>query len=158
MSFAVPHKHKKAVRFPFKMSNNTPETPNLSQRIGESGFVEELVNPSDTSATSRYPTVPSLFNSRTPVRDSLETESTQLEDETVDACLPYLNGNPYGFGLNSYGIPHLQRQKHVNFLKQALGKYPPKFVLMDASRAWIFYWAIAGLSMLGEDVSVYQER
>jgi protein farnesyltransferase subunit beta len=105
-----------------------------------------------------YPPTPALFSSYPPIKDELETDTSEAQDETVETCLPFLVGNPLNHELNSYGIPKLQRSLHIAFLRNMLGKYPGKFMAMDASRPWIFYWAIAGLAMLGVDVSEYRER
>jgi protein farnesyltransferase subunit beta len=95
---------------------------------------------------------------RVPIRDKLETDSSEVEAETLGVVLPFLEGNPNDFPLNDFGIPQLQRPKHVAFLKQALGSYPSQFAMMDASRPWLVYWSLQGLSALGEDILEYRER
>lgn len=104
--------------------------------------------------------VPSLFTTLPPLRDLLNTDSSAAQDETVQACLPYLkNEDGYNGGLlNEYGLPPLDREAHAEFLHGSLGAFPAKFVGIDASRPWMVYWALCGLQLLGEDISVYRER
>ena len=106
--------------------------------------------------------VPGLFTSLPPVRDSLSTESSILQDLTVEECLPFLDGTEHldqsPLNFNSYGVPRLQRERHISYFHDCMKKLPSKFVAYDASRPWIVYWALTGLSMLGEDVSSYEER
>ncbi|KND88124.1 Protein farnesyltransferase subunit beta [Tolypocladium ophioglossoides CBS 100239] len=104
------------------------------------------------------PSVPGLFTTNPPIRDALETESSQLQDETIEECLPFLltgEGHDYR---NAHGIPHLYRDRHVQFLRKQLGNLPSMFKSADPSRPWIFYWCLAGLSLLGEDVGSYRSR
>jgi protein farnesyltransferase subunit beta len=99
-----------------------------------------------------------LESVRIPIRDSLQTDTSEEQDETLEFVLPYLEGNPNDYPLNIFGIPQLQREKHVAFLKQALGDYPSGFAMLDASRPWLVYWSLQGLSALGYDISEYRER
>lgn len=93
-----------------------------------------------------------------PVRDTLETETSEVQDETLETVLPFLQGNPNDFQLNTFGLPKLQREKHVAFLKQCLGNYPAQMAAMDAARPWLVYWSLQGLTALGYDISEYRER
>lgn len=99
-----------------------------------------------------------------PLRDDLETETSHAQDAVVRLCLPLLAADGDGHATGSakdghgQGLPRLQREKHVNFLKHTLGQLPPGFVAVDASRPWMLYWALMGLHLLGEDVSCYRER
>ena len=113
---------------------------------------------SDTS----QPDVPWLFTSTPLIKDHLVTETSILQNSTVAGCLPFLVGtaNP-GTSLlefNAHGLPYLERQIHIEFLLASLEKLPSGFVPYDASRPWIVYWALTGLSLLGKDISPYQER
>ena len=54
--------------------------------------------------------------------------------------------------------PKLNRKAHVNFLRSKLGSYPWYYAAMDASRPWVFYWALNGLALMGRDISEYTER
>jgi len=130
----------------------------------EEGSYEEVTmaepvisQPPSSSRNDQFTCLPPLFESPIP-EDSYETETSQVQAETLEAILPFLTGNPNKFELNSYGIPKLQREKHVRFLEDALGDYPPHFAAMDASRPWMLYWSLQGLTVLGEDVSEYRER
>lgn len=101
--------------------------------------------------------IPSLFTSGPLIRDVLETESSQLQDETVDECLPFLTAEGHDYR-NAHGVPHLYRDRHVKFLHKQLGTLPSMFKSADPSRPWIFYWCLAGLSLLGHDVKSYRSR
>ena len=104
------------------------------------------------------PTVPELFTSLPPIWDRLRTESSAVQDETVEECLPFLKGDaPEGYR-NAHGLPHLDRVRHSRFLHRQLGDLPGAFTSADPSRPWFFYWCLAGLSLLGEDVASYRER
>lgn len=71
--------------------------------------------------------------------------------------MPFLTGYAQD-SCNIHGIPPLHRDRHVKFLHKQLGELPPMFKSADPSRPWIFYWCLAGLSLLGEDVAVYRSR
>ncbi|KIW89170.1 uncharacterized protein Z519_10022 [Cladophialophora bantiana CBS 173.52] len=106
--------------------------------------------------------IPPYFRQPPPLLDTLETETSTVQNETVNECLPLLNGindpsrGPFDF--NEFGLPCLEREAHIGFLKQSLDEYPAPFVGIDASRPWMVYWALVGLYMLGEDVSVFRAR
>lgn len=99
--------------------------------------------------------VPDLFTSLPPVRDELQSATTVSQDDTVALCLPFLSGDRSG-GCNDYGVPRLDRERHVRFLHKQLGNHPAPFVAADASRPWFLFWSLNGLSLLGEDVSSYR--
>ncbi|CAG9943834.1 unnamed protein product [Clonostachys rosea f. rosea IK726] len=101
--------------------------------------------------------IPALFTSAPPIRDSLTTQTSESQDETVKVCLPFLSGQEPGTR-NDYGIPHLSRDRHIKFLQTQLGELPGAFKAMDPGRPWIFYWCLAALTLLGEDVVSYRER
>ena len=75
----------------------------------------------------------------------------------MDECLPFLTGEELG-RKNSHGIPSLDRERHLKFLRKQLGDLPAGFMAADASRPWFFYWCLAAMSLLGEDVAPYRER
>lgn len=99
--------------------------------------------------------IPDLFTSQPPVKDGLRTTTSTDQDETVDLCLPFLSGEANG-ETNAHGIPHLDRERHIRFLRRQLGKLPAPFVAADASRPWYLYWCLNALRLLGEDVSSYR--
>ena len=106
--------------------------------------------------------VPGLFTSLPPIRDLLKTDSSNAQDFVLQDCLPLLAGTnaaggPPG-GVNEHGVPRLDRESHVEFLHDTLGALPAGFVMADASRPWMLYWALTALHLLGEDVSQYRER
>jgi protein farnesyltransferase subunit beta len=100
---------------------------------------------------------PSIFTSSPPIIDALITESARKRHDTIEQCLPYLRGAPKDSPRsNSLNVPKLEREKHVAFLKAAL--LDAKFMGYDASRPWVVYWSLCGLSLLGEEVAIYQEK
>ncbi|KAF1967714.1 terpenoid cyclases/Protein prenyltransferase [Bimuria novae-zelandiae CBS 107.79] len=156
------------------MASSRPEpsqSPSPSSRLEEilddtTSRIEEL---SDSEEEEEYEDVETLTKEqlanmaylesvKIPITDKLETESSKVQNETLEQVLPFLEGNPNNFPLNSFGIPELQKQLHVKFLKKALGDYPSPFEMMDASRPWIVYWSLQGLSALGYDISEFRER
>ncbi|KAK3316279.1 terpenoid cyclases/protein prenyltransferase alpha-alpha toroid [Apodospora peruviana] len=148
-------------------SSATPASPsfnsNRSNESGDSnndddGFVDEeiITHGADTGFPSFM--IPDVFTQGPPVRDALVTDTSRLQDKTVDTCLPYLSadhGDPSAY--NMHGVRSLDREKHVRFLHGSLGRLSGRFVAADASRPWYLYWSLAGLAMLGEDVSGYRE-
>ena len=106
--------------------------------------------------------IPEYLTTLPPIKDALQTESSLLQDKTVQACLPLLAGRRGSSkGLmqkQSSAWPRLEREKHVKFLGLWLEEFDADFVGYDASRPWIVYWALTGLCLLGEDVTKYRER
>ena len=113
-------------------------------------------------APGNRPPVPDLYTSLPPIRDLLETETSVSQDSTVQECLPFLAGlEACGrslFDYNEHGLPRLDREKHIRYLHDTFERLPAGFVAYDASRPWLLYWALAGLSTLGEDVEQYRQR
>lgn len=156
------------------ISSTSPEDQNTqtapSARLQEILDIEDRIEElSDSSADSLYEDMGTatleeqahiayLNAVRVPIHDALRTETSETQEETLEVVMPFLEGNPNNFPLNMFGIPALQREKHVSFLKQALGDYPGGFALLDASRPWLVYWSLQGLNALGHDTSVYSER
>lgn len=139
------------VLFPHSNSNsNTKPKPKPNTRMAS---VETAPQP----GVQLEPSIPQLFTTDPPIRDSLPTESSRLQDNTIDEVLPYLKGEEYE-QCNSHGLPHLDRRRHVNFLHKQLGKLPAAFTSADPSRPWFFYWCLSALVLLGEDVEAYRER
>lgn len=131
-------------------------TPQSTEESWESNGWEEQHDPVTMAAAT---IIPSLFTSWPLIRDPLETDTSQIQDETVEDVLPFLSGTSQEFtSYNLHGIPHLDRERHIRFLHKSLGDLPAPFVAADAARPWFFYWAICALSTLGEDVSSYRER
>ncbi|KAL2176164.1 terpenoid cyclases/protein prenyltransferase alpha-alpha toroid [Thermothelomyces heterothallicus CBS 202.75] len=101
--------------------------------------------------------IPDLFTKFPPVRDPLVTATSTVQDETIEACLPFLSGEDEKLQYNEHGVPRLDRDRHVRFLHQCLGRLPGRFVAADASRPWFLYWCLSALTMLGEDVASYRD-
>ncbi|RAH85660.1 beta subunit of farnesyltransferase [Aspergillus japonicus CBS 114.51] len=106
------------------------------------------------------PGVPDLFTAPPLLLDALVTETSEVQAETVNKCLPFLKGihSTQNGPFNRFGVPALMRDEHVAYLFDSLEDYPEGFVAMDASRPWLVYWALAALSLLGEDISRVRER
>lgn len=106
------------------------------------------------------PPVPALFTTPPPIRDDLITKSSTDQDETMEQCLPYLAGTADPdktlFDFSPAGVPRLEREEHVQFLRAAVQN--ARYIPYDAQRPWCVYWALTGLSLLGQDVSEYQQR
>ncbi|RAL60201.1 hypothetical protein DID88_000822 [Monilinia fructigena] len=99
-----------------------------------------------------------VYGSSRPITEEPFTQTSHLQDQTIEECLPFLSGTEAGLTYNPYGVPHLNRKKHIQFLHKQLQKLPSAYVAADASRPWMFYWALAGLSTLGQDISPYREK
>ncbi|KAI1004342.1 Protein farnesyltransferase subunit beta [Podosphaera aphanis] len=100
---------------------------------------------------------PDLFTSLPPLYDPLPTETSEKQYETIHECLPFLSCQESGLLYNENGVQNLDRDRHISFLHKSLKRLPAQYVVADASRPWIFYWALNGLAMMGEDVSQYRE-
>ncbi|KAG4034023.1 hypothetical protein MFRU_003g00020 [Monilinia fructicola] len=126
----------------------------------EAEFDEDIVYGSSQPITEEpfVSMIPDTFKEYPPLREPLQTQTSRLQDKTIEECLPFLSGTEAGLTYNPYGVPHLNRKKHVQFLHKQLQKLPSAFVAADASRPWMFYWALAGLSTLGQDISSYREK
>ena len=126
----------------------------------EDSGAEETELAQGLSQTSLLPVVPSLFTSAPLLQDSLQTETSLHQESTITECLPFLTRRAARSDdeIGTSGVPRLKRQLHVNFLIHSLEEKPSVYVGFDASRPWIVYWALAGLCLLGEDVTPYRER
>jgi protein farnesyltransferase subunit beta len=106
--------------------------------------------------------VADTFTSFRPIRDHWQTKTSILQDETMEECLPFLAGVEDSLhdsaGCKPRGIPKLQRERHVEFLRRSLKTLRADYVGYDASRPWILYWVLAGFALLGEDLQQYKER
>jgi protein farnesyltransferase subunit beta len=168
-----------------KLANHTPVSPqallknfmesvNMSQAGEVSDEFQELVSNDDSAdyiyserkvpygAQEDRPLVPDLFTSPPPIQDFLKTETSVRQDYTVQECLPFLAGlEDCGRSLsdyNEFGVPRLDRDRHIRYLHDSFDELPARFVAFDASRPWLLYWALTGLSILGEEVKQYRQR
>jgi protein farnesyltransferase subunit beta len=99
-----------------------------------------------------------LESVRIPIKDSLVTQTSVVDEETAQVILPYLEGNPNDFSLNAFGIPKLQRERHEKMLHFIIGDKPAGAAVLDAARPWLVYWSLQSMTALGIDVSGYQRR
>lgn len=111
----------------------------------------------DLADFSLKPKTPALYSHLPPLVDTLKTKTSEDQQETVKSILPYHTSNPTGFDLNSHGVPHLVRKKHLEYAEDGLTEYPAQFVVIDASRPWIPYWSLFAISVLGGDTSKFRE-
>ncbi|KAI1337033.1 terpenoid cyclases/Protein prenyltransferase [Xylariaceae sp. FL0016] len=136
-------------------STKIPLGRHTSMTQADEEVISIMASESALSAT-HLPMVPDIFTADPPVRDSKFTSTSYLQDETIDECRPYLAAEIPGLAYNHYGVPHLDRQRHIRFLQRNLGNLPSPFIAADASRPWFFYWCLNGMSLLGADVSSYR--
>lgn len=129
-----------------------------ADRIQELSDSENEYEDMGTATQEEQLNIAYLESVRIPVQDTFKTASSEVQDETLEVVLPFLESNPNDFPLNLFGLPRLQRAKHIAFLKMALGDLPSQFAMMDASRPWLVYWSLQGLVTLGVDISSYRER
>ena len=152
--------------------SKTMEGNDSSSTVEDIELLSENVHGEDTMDDVDYPTIsnaaqsskndniPPLFTCLPSIRDDLTTTSSIIQDETVQICLPFLAGNadPHKspFDFSAHGVARLERDDHVRFLTDAL--HNARYTAYDAQRPWCIYWALTGLSLLGEDVARYQQR
>lgn len=105
-----------------------------------------------STSTLLHPSIPSVFTHPPPITDALETQTSSLQTSTIAECLPFLRAPSPPF--NAHGVPPLDRPRHIAFLHHTLRALPAPYVAADASRPWMFYWALAGLSALGDGEGV----
>ena len=137
------------------------EESNMSDEEAAEATVEEFSTRHNAAeANGDAPAVPALFTSPPPIRDELITTSSEDQDETVHQCLPYLAGvadpRKTYFDFSAHGVARLEREDHVRFLTGALQN--ARYIAYDAQRPWCVYWALTGLSLLGEDLEKYRQR
>lgn len=151
-------KHRRKVRFPF--TNLPAQKSSPARTVSRKPKVSKPAEIMTSSQEAPRPGIPALFTQSPPIRDPLVTETIDLQDATLEKCLPFLKGvhssqmEPF----NAFGVPALQRDEHVAYLYDSLEDYPSGFVAMDASRPWMVYWALTGLTLLGEDVTRVRKR
>ena len=92
----------------------------------------------------------SMWTSHPQIQDFWATETSATQDETVELVLQCFD--------EEGDLPSLDVESHVQFLHQCLQTMPGQMVGLDASRPWQLYWTLAGLSVLGEDISQYRSR
>ncbi|EDQ86216.1 uncharacterized protein MONBRDRAFT_33884 [Monosiga brevicollis MX1] len=76
-----------------------------------------------------------------------EAVETQLEDECFRPVLADPEVQPR-LSLQSEWLM-LDRRRHIGFLRSGLGQLGSGYQCLDASRPWIIYWCLHGLSLLG---------
>lgn len=181
MSPIIAGRHRRKVRFPAanlppsiistppatlqqqqqKRPGEKPPSPLQPGKSGKPSKSTKQIDPSKmTSQQKPRPGIPALFTQPPPIRDPLVTETIELQDATLEKCLTFLKGlhiSQKGT-FNASGVPALERDSHVAYLYDSLEDYPAGFVAMDASRPWMVYWALAGLTLLEEDPTRFRER
>lgn len=149
----------------FKKRANAYSASLSSSVLGEQSTLQNLPNYRSqryfskmSAATAHASSIPDLFTTLPPIRDLNSTETTNLQDKTILEVLPFLNGTEAALSYNEHGVPHLDRKRHIAFLHKSLLPLPAPYVGADASRPWMFYWALNGIATMGEDVTSYRER
>ncbi|KAI1155144.1 terpenoid cyclases/Protein prenyltransferase [Nemania diffusa] len=101
--------------------------------------------------------VPELFTTQAPIKDQLISDTSNKQNVVEANCRAFLEGKRERVPVNDYGVPSLDRERHIKFLEKNLGPLPAAFTMSDASRPWMLYWCLNGLALLGADVSKYRE-
>ena len=158
----APTRGRKVI-FPRQMAQTIQdEVQRPLRRPHEQGEEEEDAEVTELAqrlVQNSLPIVPSLFTSQPFLQDSLQTETSINQENTIKECLPYLTkAERNDAEIGTSGLPRLKRQLHINFLLRSLEEKPSVYVGFDSSRSWIVYWALAGLCLLGEDVTSHRER
>jgi protein farnesyltransferase subunit beta len=141
---------------------------NLRQAIIEELPPDGAVEPSEgiwedegepVTMTWPFPLIPDIFTTISPIKDDLSSMTSEAQDDTVHAILPFLTGTSDEIAAyyNRHGLPHLDRKRHIRFLHKCLRRLPAAYVAADASRPWYFYWVLCALGALGEDVTSYRK-
>jgi protein farnesyltransferase subunit beta len=92
------------------------------------------------------------------------TQSTNLEkelftDTTESQCdVEEEVRTLYDKWLETGETPHLLKEKHIKYLKMALGPIPDMFKSLDASQPWLIYWSSNALSVLGVGIEEEVKR
>ena len=103
------------------------------------------------------PQVPELYTRSPPIRDSLTTDTSVSQEDVVKQCLPRLIACSRSLaGVNPYGIPSFEREDHIKFSQDAIDY--ARYIAYDPVRPWVIYWSLTALSLLGENVELYQQR
>jgi protein farnesyltransferase subunit beta len=148
---------------PLRLSAQAPSS-RLEEILDPSARIEELSDTDNeyedmgTATPEEQANIEYLDSVRIPIRDRYETETSKTLDKTYEVILPFLEGNPDDFTLNTFGIPRLQREQHAAVLKKFLGDYPAQYAAMDAARPWIVYWGLQSMTSLGLDIHPLQKR
>ena len=175
--------HHAATSFqaPVESVEDSGENVDMAEDGGRGGTVPDAPDDidvsleSDSSADFIFPTsnetlgaqrdrahVPDLHTAPPPIQDLLKSQTSVQQDYTVQECLPFLAGlegcGRSLFDYNEHGIPRLERDKHIRYLHESFRQLPSGFVAYDASRPWLLYWALTGLSLLGENIEQYRQR
>ncbi|KAH7312357.1 terpenoid cylases/protein prenyltransferase alpha-alpha toroid [Stachybotrys elegans] len=153
----LPNRAHAKVIFRHHRSNRNSGRPPATSSSMAAASTERPLQQEPPSLDDLSPSLHGFFVNCSPIQDALETPTSRLQHKTVDECMPFLTGEEHAQH-NRYGVPHLDRAKHVRFLHRQLGKLPAGFTSADPSRPWFFYWCLAGLTLLGEDVSGYRGR
>ena len=92
--------------------------------------------------------------------DDNETESSDDQCDCERGCASFLKGFKFlppklrqerQIMYTENGDMKLLRDQHIRYLKMGLGDLPAGFVSLDCSRAWICYWVLHALYLLGDE-------
>ncbi|KAK6505320.1 CAAX farnesyltransferase (FTase) subunit beta [Arthrobotrys musiformis] len=94
--------------------------------------------------------VPAMHLNLPFILDDLKTETSQKQLSTARNIMK---------SVNQQFLPSLDKATHIEFLLSPLDEgLSGGFVGLDASRPWLLYWCTNALSLLGEDVGIYNDR
>lgn len=163
MLYARARRHtKRKTVFPFP-TRPQAQQDQASQSQSKKSIVHENNMDPNTGTRDDIDNNPTMRTRRLPpwiaspaIEEGFETESSVLQQETADECLPLLQALTSSF--NDVGLPPIVREKHIRFLRRSLGRLPGAFASLDASKPWMLYWALNGLALLGEDMGKFKHR
>lgn len=96
----------------------------------------------------RYPLLPTPFDD---VTSNTSRSQISTEIDITNILLSWLDQNDDDQSIPSHkpvDSVALQRSSHIAFIYPKLSKLPPRFVALDAARAWTMYWITGALSLL----------
>lgn len=128
--------------FSVRMSSSRQSNPQLL------ALLASLQRNKNNKILTPMSTLPNIPIYRNLVGDTLETVTTVDQQETEEKCVSMFTTEPIASELQ-----FLKKDQHIAFLRKTISKLPRGYVVLDASRPWIIYWALNPLVLLGDDIS-----
>ncbi|KAJ3327143.1 hypothetical protein HDU93_002113, partial [Gonapodya sp. JEL0774] len=88
--------------------------------------------------------------------DDYPTETSESQLDTEDTVNSYLS--PFRTNPALFSSVLLNRDAHTAYLKRGFARLKAGFVSLDASRAWICYWVVNSLDLMGVALSLEESR
>lgn len=85
--------------------------------------------------------------------EELSTPTSELQQQVEQSIK-----NIYEDWLESGDTPVLLAERHILYLRRALGPVPHMFQSLDASQPWIIYWSTNSLAVLGHKLEDHLKR